>query len=640
MSGILGVISAPHHNSRLSQHDLLAMRDSLAARGTSASDLVKRNQVVFATRYFTSPNQPGFEQTVFSSNGRFGLVVDGDLFQLDSLRGELERAGFRCHDHSIGSVLMNAWLAWGKSFVRKLYGTFAIGIVDLLAHRCFLFRDRVGAKPLFYAKIGHEFVFASSIKAIRRHPDFSAAPNLLAIRNYLATLRLTLDDQTLVQNIHTVLPAEIVTLEDERLHRETYWTPEQPILHSVQYRDSVNELEDHLQAATSQAVAGLRSHEQVGVILSGGVDSSLIANLAASRIKHPLISRCGGVGESSTLADQPASDFQFAEKFSREHRFDHRSVKISCQSFREAWHQLIVQHASPLATPNELMLSQVANSLKGQVSILLAAEGADEVFCGYSVPHWAGRDYENSLTFSKVQSLEAEQTRQSLRQQYGRDQFYSPSDHFLLTSGLIPRNSLAALLRPEHWNDADSERSLEHFYDGLFSAEPAASLVEKWALVLFRLNAENLASRIERATAQAGIQVRMPYTDHRLIEFAFRLPHHFKIDLKPSERQPWLSSLELHRRESIRSKRILREVAHRRITGDIANRSKQCAPSLVPQWLAHDWKPWISQTLNASPFFNQFFRRSAIEELQTLPGSFSMWNWPIVNLALWGDQVF
>jgi hypothetical protein len=125
-----------------------------------------------------------------------------------------------------------------------------------------------------------------------------------------------------------------------------------------------------------------------------------------------------------------------------------------------------------------------------------------------------------------------------------------------------------------------------------------------------------------------------------LIEFAFRLPHHFKIDLSPAERQPWLSSMELDRRKSIRSKRVLRTVAERQIAGEIANRPKQCAPSQVSQWLANEWRPWVRETLSGSHFFNQLFTDSAVAELQTLPDQLSMWNWPMVNLALWGDQVF
>jgi asparagine synthase (glutamine-hydrolysing) len=640
MCGILGILSEPHRESRLSQQEVLAMRDCMATRGLAGSSLVQRKNLVLATRTDAQHQGSHFNQPAFSANGRFALACDAELFQLDALRDELARLGFHCRSDSGNEILLNAWLAWEKSFVRKLHGSFAIAVVDLIENRCWLIRDRCGAKPLFYANLEQTFVFASSIKSITRHPDFSSQPNFSAIRHYLATLRLTFDNQTLLKSVHSVLPAEMVCIKSGQVQRDIYWTPDQPTIPQYNYRETVDELNDQLTGAIGQHVDRLPASGKLGLLLRDGIDSSLLGSIAANKIKQPLVSRCGGIGSDEGDLESLEADFDCTNRFARDLKFDHQSVLVRPQAFLDTWQQLIGEFGSPLVSPHEVLLYQLARSIKSDASAVLVADGADELFCGYNVPHWAGRDFENAQTFSKVQSLEAQQTRESLRRQYGRDQFYSPADHFLLTSGLIPRNSLSCIMRSEHWKETDDERSLERYYDKLFAEQGDRPMAEKWAYVLFRVNLESVLSRTDRATAQAGVQVRSPFTDHRLVEFAFRLPHHFKIDLAPQETQPWLSSMELDQRQTIRSKRVLRSAAANWIPGDYMTRPKQSPSAAVMKHLATDWQPWISQTLRESHFFNEVFHESTVDEMEKLPEALALWNWPILNLALWGDSVF
>jgi asparagine synthase (glutamine-hydrolysing) len=640
MCGILGILTDPDRESLLSQHDVLAMRDCMAVRGLASSSFVQRQHVVLAARLQFQQGERPIEQPVFSANGRFALLYDGCLFQLDALRDELSRLGFQSPSNACGEILLNAWLAWGKSSVRKLHGSFAIVVADFIEHRCWLIRDRCGAKPLFYARIGSDFVFASTLKSITRHPEFVAAPHFPTIRHYLATLRLTFDDQTLLKGIHTVLPAEIVTFQHGTIQRETYWTPDQPSSQLLSYRDAVDELNDHLSTSIKQSLADLPTAGRVGALLNGEVNSSILGRVAIERLGRPLVTRCGGIGNQDKPSEAPESDFQFAQQLAREFKSDHREVRTDSQTFLETWRQLIHELGMPLASPHDVLMYRAVRTLKCDANVVLMAEGADEIFCGYNVPHWAGRDYENAQTFSNVQSREAEQTRDSLCRQYGRAQFYSASDHFFLTNGLVTRNTLNSILRDEFWVAADEQRAIERYYDRLFDDQGDRSMAEKWAHVLFRVHLESLLSKVDRLTSQTGLRARLPYTDHRLVEFAFRLPHHYKIDLIPGETQPWLSAMELNQRQSIRSKRILRSAASNWVTSEIANRPRQNPNAAVAGWLADDLRPWIAETLRENQFFHQIFNDTAIEELQTLPRQLSMWNWPIVNLALWGDQVF
>jgi asparagine synthase (glutamine-hydrolysing) len=293
-----------------------------------------------------------------------------------------------------------------------------------------------------------------------------------------------------------------------------------------------------------------------------------------------------------------------------------------------------------LATPSDVIINHVATSLKKQVGVVLGGEGADEAFCGYTIPHWSGTDFDRSMALASSTSEHSDLARESLKRQYGRDLFFSASDHYLLTNGLIPRGSLASIFRDEIWTQADGQRAVERYYDGLFDRQPDRPMAEKYKRVLFRVNLESLLGRLDSATMSASLEARVPFTDHRVVELAFQTPHEFKIDVRPEEKKPWLSSQELASRGSLRSKRVLRSVAARWMPNEIAQRPKQSFPTPLPKWINNDWKSWSADKLKKSDFANSIFRQDSLDAVASLPSHLSMWKWPLVNIAMWGDAVF
>ena len=634
MCGILGIITNHGRESSATPGDVIAMRDTMIARGPDAAGLIQKNNLVFAHRRLVIRDRKGGKQPWVSDDGRFLLVYNGEIYNDDQLRSELAQAGFRFRTRSDTEVLMAAWMKWGKSCVNRLRGMFAFCVADVIENKWWLVRDRCGIKPLFYSQIGNDFVFASSIKAIKRHPNFQAAPNLTAVRHYLATLRMTLDDQTVYQRIHSVRPAEIIHGKNNQRSGEVYWSPQQPTVAGFDYEYAVDELENRLRESVALR---LKSDVRVGVMLSGGVDSNLLASLVKDENSQPMTGRCGGGADAEKEASD--SDFQHASGFARHIGCDYGEVRVDQNSYRQTWEKLLDDYATPLSTPTDVIVNRVAHSLKQQVGVAIGGEGADEAFCGYTIPHWSGTDFDRAQSVLQMQTDQAQSVRESLRRQYGRDRFFSASDHYLTTNGLIPRNTQSALFRESVWGQADANRCVEKYYDALF-AQNDRPMVERYKYVLFRLNLESLLSRLDSATMAASLQTRVPFTDHLLIEQAFRLPHQYKIDINPSEQQPWLSSLELAQRGSLRAKKILRSVAARWMPRRFAQRPKQSFPTPLAGWLHHDWKSWISQRLKNSPFAKEIFRDEAISDLKHLPPGLSMWNWPILNVAMWGDRAF
>jgi asparagine synthase (glutamine-hydrolysing) len=635
MCGILGIITSRDRESRVTPADMIAMRDTMKARGPDAAGLFQKNNFVFAHRRLAIRDREGGKQPWVSDDGRFLLVYNGEIYNDDQLRRELEQAGVRFRTRSDTEVLMAAWMKWGKSCVNRLRGMFAFCVADVIENKWWLVRDRCGVKPLFYSQIGHDFVFASSLKAITQHPEFQAAPNLVTVRHYLSTLRMTLDQQTVYERVQTVRPAEIIHGCHDRRSSEIYWSPQQPTVAGIDFEEAVDELENRLRESVAMR---LKSDVPVGMMLSGGVDSNTLASLIKEENGRPMTGRCGGGADANS--EQTDSDFQHASGIARHLGFDYDEVRVDQAGYRQTWEELLEEYATPLSTPTDVIINRVAHSLKQQVGVAIGGEGADEAFCGYTIPHWSGTDFDRAQSLLSLPSNQAQPARESLMRQYGRDRFYSASDHYLTTNGLIPRNTQSALFRESVWAQADSQRAVEKYYDGLFTSQSDRPMVEKYAHVLFRLNLESLLGRLDSATMAASLEARVPFTDHPVVEQAFRLPHQYKIDVDPNEQQPWLSSLELAQRGSLRAKRILRSVAARWMPRQFAERPKQSFPTPLASWLHHDWKPWISQTLKSSPFARELFRDEAIDDLKNLPAGLAMWNWPILNVAMWGDKVF
>lgn len=635
MCGILGIIAAADSATRLTDGEVIAMRDTMAARGPDGAGLFRRGPVTLAHRRLAIRDIANGAQPLVSQNGRFAVVFNGEIYNDHEIRNELQPHGIALQTACDTEVLVEAWALWGIACIEKLRGMFAFGMIDLRTGELWLVRDRCGIKPLFYADVGGDFVFASSIAAIKRHPRFAARPNFTAISHYLRTLRTTLDYQTVFEGIHTLRPAELIHVVGNRRTHRFYWSLPEAIDHSIPFDEAVWQMERTLEESVRLR---LKSDVPVGMMMSGGVDSNTLATMVRQQVSHPVTGCCGG-GRDPAISEV-GGDFDFSGQCAKELGFNYCQVGLGEREYLETWQDLIGSYETPVATPTDAIIFHVARQLKQSVGVAIGGEGADEAFCGYTIPHWCGNDLERANTLVQRNDSFAKMARASLIRQYGRDRFSSASEHYLSTCGLISGSAQTAMFAPDYLPAADSKLAAGHYYEQLFDLDSHMSMSEKYARVLFKVNLESLLSRLDSATMAAGLEARVPFADHRLVEQAFRLPHHFKIDICPNETQPWLSSQELAQRGSLRSKRILRAVASRMMPKQLACRPKMSFPTPLSHWLDQTWRPWVSEKLLNSPFAKEVFQRPALEKLAQLPSSMALWHWPILNTILWGDRCF
>ena len=613
------------------------MRDVMSPRGPDDAGLFFRKNVIFGHRRLAIRDLSSLgHQPYLSPCGKHVLVYNGEIYNDDELRDELATFGYRFESTCDTEVLMAAWLQWGDACVQRLRGMFSFGVYDFERERLFVARDRCGVKPLFVASIDGQFVFASSIRAIAAHPAFHAAPNVEAMSHYLATLRLTMHRQTLYEGILSVLPAESVMVDESATVFRRYW--KLPIEHpnsGIRFHDAVDEFESELRKSVA---IRLKSDVPVGMMVSGGVDSNTLATIVRDEIGSRFPAVCGGGSEDDDVATIPQSDFTYAKLAASSTGFDVDTVRVASNDYRDTWMYLISEYGTPVSTPSDAIIFRVAEQLRRCVGVAIGGEGADELCCGYALQHWSGADFDLLSQLGAMGQDREKHVREALLQQYGCDTFKTQGDLYLATNSLIPLRAQQSLFNESAWGRI-KESTVHDHYNRMFLDCASATSHGRAAEVLFRANLESLLSRLDSATMLAGLEARVPFTDHKLVEQAFRLPHRYRIDVAPQENKPWLPSLALQRRGSLREKRVLRSVARRLMPLQLADRPKASFPTPLAGWLTR-WRDWSHGVLTQSPFAAEHFRPDALQQFRNLSPQLTMWHWPMLNLALWGDRVF
>jgi len=633
MCGILGIVAQPGRELRLDERTIVGMRDQMQARGPDDAGLFEHRNVAFAHRRLAIRDPAAGRQPWVSADGRCVLVYNGEIYNDEALRRELTSLGHRFRTRCDTEVVMAAWLQWGRRCVEKLCGMFALGVYDFGDDTLFLARDRFGIKPLFLTETGGTLVFASSIPALLKHPGVTKQPNLSAISHYLTTFRLTLHRETVYAGIQQLLPAETLTSNRGGISIQKYWDYPADEDASLAYDSAADMLKSDLSEAVK---CRLISDVPVGMFLSGGVDSNTIACLIRESSTAPMTAKCGGGDDSP--------DFEPARRCAEHAQFDFGEVRVGPQQYLECWDEMLDAYATPLATPTDVILFQLAKEMKKSVGVVIGGEGADELLGGYQVQHWAAHDFDRSRqlasgVWSPTAAAEAA-FRSGMQAQYGRESFSSIVEHYFALNSLVPSAVKSALFQPWAWKAAEQDDRMLDCYARHFSDAAAGPTSRQYLRALHRVNLESLLSRLDSSTMLAGLEARVPYTDHRLVENMFRVPFEHKIDVDPAEPAPYLPAAELQARGSLRSKRILRTVAEGLMPAPLARRPKVSFPTPVAGWLAGPWQNRARQILTSSPFGRSLFQAEALAELAGNVPAAGMWLWPMLNVLLWGDRQF
>ena len=421
------------------------------------------------------------------------LAFDGELYNKEELIRELRTLGYRLQDNTDADVVLHCYMAWGESCLDRLLGMFAFAIWD--SERLFMARDRLGLKPFFYSVGYHGFVFASDIKTLLCHPQVQPAINLEGVSELLLLGPGRTPGITLFRDIRELKPGHWATYsKTQGLTMGKYWQ-----LRARPHRESFEETATHIRNLLKDAVARQSVTPKgmaIGTFLSGGLDSSIMAALSNCKDTFS-VDYFGNDKHFTPTQFQPDDDNEFIIIMAKALNARHHRIVLGSDELAAALIPAMEARSIPGMGDVDAALLLFCQQVKKSIPIALTGEGADEIFGGYP---WY-RQEEPPKTFPWSQSTEY------------RSRFIAP--HIL------------SQLDPENYIRTRFEETITTA-DTIYDDEP----IEKHIRQMFILNIhwflQNLATRNETMSTAAGLTVRSPFLDHRLVEYLYNVPWSYK----------------------------------------------------------------------------------------------------------------
>jgi asparagine synthase (glutamine-hydrolysing) len=588
MCGIVGFGG----RERIAPEQVAVMRDTMTHRGPDdlglwtsadgAATLAQRRLAVIDL-------SPGGHQPMADPTGRIHVVFNGEMYNFQEVRRELEAGGRPFHTASDTEVVLAAYDAWGEAFVEHIGGMFALALYDENKRSLYLARDRAGEKPLFVWQTDSRMVFASELKALFALPEFPRRLDHSALEHYLA-FGYVPRDLCMIAGVRKLLPgcALRYDVDTGRTHSWRYW--DLPELDSQAGARSANDLADELHELLRNAVRRqLVADVPVGILLSGGVDSSLVTAIAAGVSSRPVktftISFPGHAGH-----DEAPYARIVARHFATEH------VELPAgEASRELLPQLIRQYDEPIADSSAIPTFIVSKLIRQHATVALGGDGGDELFGGYPLYVWVSR-------IARAQSV----IPFPLRNAVGRLARALPAGtrgrNYAVALGSTGFETLrrTSLFFDEEWrrrllvSDAGASRTPEELRVELTSG--ARSLLQGMQRIDFRsYMVDDILVKIDRASMLASLETRAPFLDPSVIEFAFgRVPDRLKATINDR-------------------KVLLRLLAARLLPPELDLRRKQGFAIPLDAWFAEEWGPMMRAVLAEAD--REVFRPAAISDL-------------------------
>ncbi len=527
-------------------------------------------------------------QPMHTENGDLVCIFNGEIYNYREIRDELERLGYRFHTSSDTEVLLKGFHYFGKKVLDHLIGMFAFAIHDRRNNSLFLARDRLGIKPLFYTRTSRGLLFSSEIKSLRALDDAERSINETAVSSFLS-FRYPILNDTFYQGIVQLPPGHFMAIDDKgNGEPQVYWSVTDTLASESEDRGEAYYLHQLERLFSSAVSYRMIADVAVGGYLSGGVDSSAVVAEMAGFSDTPVKTFTIGFEEDQF------NEFEYARIVANRYQTEHHEILLSKGNYLDTMQELIAFKDAPLGVPNEVPLYRMSQTLKQHITVVLSGEGADEIFGGY------GRIFRSADDFEKIQcchkhpeSCSPELLRR-IHNKYGNKYFNDEVEHFLHLYRYTSLNDKARILHPRF---SQQEAPLEKRFRQVFDTLGERSYREKMLAAFEILHLPGLLQRVDTTTMAASVEARVPFVDHRLVEFAFTIPDKYKLKWKDSPEccQDLLGD-EISEVHDI-PKYILKKAMSDKLPDSILYRRKMGFPVPLERWFGSDFRRYATEQI-------------------------------------------
>jgi asparagine synthase (glutamine-hydrolysing) len=554
------------------------MRDIMAHRGPDGAGLFVDHHAAIAHRRLSIVDLAGGHQPLANEDESIWVSFNGEIYNHAALRPELQDCGHRYRTRSDTETIVHAYEQWGDDCVHRFRGMFAFAIWDTRPRRLLLVRDRLGVKPLYWTLVaatpgrGARLLFSSEIKGILESGLVEPRPNRAAMTELLAT-RYTSGTETLFEGIHKLLPGHRLVYQDGAVFTSQYWDVTQAATDPALAAATDDELVEQFRGLLQESVRmRLMADVPLGLFLSGGIDSSAVAALMAREVDRPI------QAFSVAFENRAYSELGYARRASAAVGADSHEVVIGDDDFFGALPRLVWHEDEPIAHPSSVPLHFVSMLAARHVKVVLTGEGSDELLAGYgkyprALLNWkAGGVYERvlpagiraAIASSVVPRLPGELGRYAARSFLAMRR--DPAAMFLDNFAAMPLRQQHELLDPSLLGSNPYLASLEYF-DA--DCRPR-SVLDRLLYTDIKTYLVELLMKQDQMSMSASIESRVPFLDHQLVEFAWKLPERMKLS-------------------GFTTKRILRDAMRGIVPSSILGRRKMGFPVPFEQWAAGPW---------------------------------------------------
>ncbi len=515
-----------------SRQVIMRMTRLLEHRGPDDEGFYESESICLGHRRLSIIDLTGGHQPMTLERERYALVFNGEIYNYVELREELERAGDHFTTHSDTEVLLHLLVKEGTRALDKLNGMFAFAFWDRSAGRLLLARDRLGIKPLYYALVKGELVFASELRALLDYPGVERRIDLLSLSKYLSFGYIPAP-HTIFEGIHKLEPGFYLVFDGREVERCSYW--DIPIEdHPVSGKNLDECAQDLLELLRDSIRLRLRSDVPVGVFLSGGIDSSTITALAAEVAGHRLHTFSVGFEESSY--DESGYARMVADRFGTIHHHEVLSVRRALELIP----QVVVIPAEPFGDASIIPTYLLSRFTRAHVKVALGGDGGDELFAGY--PSFQAHKIMEKLSFLPVSWRDAFSrlarrlpvshryaSIDFLIQQFLRGAGISPEIRFFLWMGCFGNDQKRSLLTPE----VQHALLRRNPFEDVINYVRQSGLVSDFERILYLCMKlylqDDILLKVDRASMANSLEVRVPFLDHNLVEYMSGVQSVYKL---------------------------------------------------------------------------------------------------------------
>ena len=521
MCGILGVVSL-NKKLKVDKNLFSICLNLMDHRGPDDSGIFINNKTILGHKRLSiiDLSNKG-SQPMFSYDNSATIIYNGEIYNFKELKKFLILKGFKFNSKTDTEVLLNGLIYEGIDFLKKCNGMFAFAFYNKKKNEFLFARDRLGIKPFFYTKNNNEISFSSNIRSILKYNKRNYNIDLESVSAFFS-FRQPLGDKTFYKGIRSLNPGNYIQIKNNKVTIKEYWSQKKFFLQNKKDKGEnyyLEKLEDLLKSSVKYR---LISDVKVASLLSGGLDSSLITTIMQQKIGKNSLAFSIGYDQKNY------NEFEYSKFISKKLGIKHRIIHSNAEEYFDDLDELISLRGQPLTIPNEASQYRLCKEIKKEATVVLSGSGADELFCGYGRIFGSADDYDKILNLQSFSNKNKKIFLNNVKRRYGKIKFKNSLDHFL-SLYRYTKNDLKKKILSRNFNHQKIEKNINKYFQDLCDNSELSNYLDKMQYIFQKYHLKGILEREDNSSMASSIELRVPFLDHRLVEFAATIPNKFKI---------------------------------------------------------------------------------------------------------------